>query len=261
MERLRSLIGPRYPVALAAFPYVDFHPSFPYSVFLGPGGAQYNAPQMYWRDIGTSVAAVYAHTYSFNRIYQRPIFPLGQLYSQPAAPTDRAIPRARPSLRRRRHLLVGLAVGERQGVERDVAADRHPPGRHCPTRRGRSSAAAPRGTSSSGPRSISSQPGTRSRSAASSSTAPPSRSPPSRPGTVSRPMARSGRTPGRRCCATSRCTSIGRWTAISPPTRSCAPRPPRSTHGGSPTVTLPVPLSASDPARRNEIPGSLGAGR
>jgi hypothetical protein len=31
--------------------------------------------------------------------------------------------------------------------------------------------------------------------------------------------------------------------------------------GGSATVTLPVPLSASDPARRNEIPGSLGAGR
>ena len=31
--------------------------------------------------------------------------------------------------------------------------------------------------------------------------------------------------------------------------------------GGSPTVTLPVPLSASDHARRNEIPGSLGAGR
>jgi Putative peptidoglycan binding domain len=83
IERLRSLIGSGYPVALAGFPYVDFHPSFPYSVFLGPGGAQYNAPQMYWKAIGTSVAAVYAHTYSFNRIYQRPIFPLGQLYSNP----------------------------------------------------------------------------------------------------------------------------------------------------------------------------------
>jgi hypothetical protein len=83
IERLRALIGSRYPVALAGFPYVDFHPSFPYSVFLGPGGAQYNAPQMYWRDIGTSVSAVYAHTYALNRIYQRPIFPLGQLYSDP----------------------------------------------------------------------------------------------------------------------------------------------------------------------------------
>jgi peptidoglycan hydrolase-like protein with peptidoglycan-binding domain len=31
--------------------------------------------------------------------------------------------------------------------------------------------------------------------------------------------------------------------------------------GGSPTVTLPPPLSASDPDRRDEIPGTLGAGR
>ena len=83
LQRLRSLIGARYPVALAGFPYIDFHPAFPYSVFLGPGGAQYNAPQMYWRAIGTSVSAVYAHTYAYNEIYQRPIFPLGQLYSNP----------------------------------------------------------------------------------------------------------------------------------------------------------------------------------
>ena len=32
IRRLRDLIGPRFPVALAGFPYVDFHPSFPYSV-------------------------------------------------------------------------------------------------------------------------------------------------------------------------------------------------------------------------------------
>ncbi len=83
VQRLRNLIGPRYPLALASFPYVDFHPGFPFSVFLGPGGAQYNAPQMYWRDIGTTVDAVFAHTYAYNRIYGRPIFPLGQVYSQP----------------------------------------------------------------------------------------------------------------------------------------------------------------------------------
>jgi hypothetical protein len=83
MQRLRSLIGPHYPVALAGFPYVDYHPSFPYSVFLGPGGAQYNTPQMYWKAIGTSVSAVYAHTYDWNEIYQRRIFPLGQLYDRP----------------------------------------------------------------------------------------------------------------------------------------------------------------------------------
>jgi peptidoglycan hydrolase-like protein with peptidoglycan-binding domain len=80
---LRKQIGSRFPVGLAGFPYVDFHPAFPYSVFLGPGGAQYNVPQMYWKDIGVSVDTVYAHTYLFNRPYERPISPLGQVYNHP----------------------------------------------------------------------------------------------------------------------------------------------------------------------------------
>jgi hypothetical protein len=80
IRRLRSLIGYGYPLTLAGFPYIDYHPSFPYSVFLGPGGAQSNAPQMYWRDIGVSVDSVFAHTYSYNTIYKRSIYPLGQLY-------------------------------------------------------------------------------------------------------------------------------------------------------------------------------------
>ena len=77
---LRAKIGPTYPLVLASFPYVSYHPSFPYSVFLGPGGAQFNAPQMYWKDIEVSVDTVYADTYIANRIYGRPIFPLGQTY-------------------------------------------------------------------------------------------------------------------------------------------------------------------------------------
>ncbi len=80
---LRKQIGARYPVALAGFPYVDFHPGFPYSVFLGPGGAQYDVPQMYWRDIGQSPAAVFAHTYAGNLPYGRAIDPLGQVYGNP----------------------------------------------------------------------------------------------------------------------------------------------------------------------------------
>jgi Putative peptidoglycan binding domain len=80
---LRQLVGANFPVALAGFPYVDYHPGFPYSVFLGPGGAQYNAPQMYWADIGVTVDDVFAHTYMFNRIYQRTIAPLGQVSGSP----------------------------------------------------------------------------------------------------------------------------------------------------------------------------------
>jgi hypothetical protein len=81
--QLRTLIGSNYPVALAGFPYIDYHPGFPYSVFLGPGGAQYNTPQMYWVDIGASVDGVYSHTYAYNRLYGRQIAPLGQVYNHP----------------------------------------------------------------------------------------------------------------------------------------------------------------------------------
>ena len=83
MSMLRSLIGGDYPLALTSFPYVDYHPALPYSVFLGPGGAQYNVPQLYWKAIGTTVDTGFTHTWVWNRIYQRPINPLGQAYSNP----------------------------------------------------------------------------------------------------------------------------------------------------------------------------------
>jgi hypothetical protein len=83
VRTLRAKIGAAFPVSLAAFPYVDYHPSFPYSVFLGPGGATFNQPQMYWKTIGTSVRAVFEHTYLYNRIYGHPIYPLGQTFESP----------------------------------------------------------------------------------------------------------------------------------------------------------------------------------
>ena len=83
IRELRHLVGPTFPVGLASFPYVDYHPSLPYSVFLEPGGAQYNVPQMYWPDIQTTVDDVYAHTYSFNIVYNHPIAPLGEVAGNP----------------------------------------------------------------------------------------------------------------------------------------------------------------------------------
>jgi hypothetical protein len=80
MQTLRAAIGPNYPVGLASFPYVDRHESLPYSVFLGPGGAQFNLPQIYWHEIGVSPDVAVAHTYHENRVYARPILPLGQTY-------------------------------------------------------------------------------------------------------------------------------------------------------------------------------------
>jgi hypothetical protein len=85
MSSLRGLVGPDFPIGLASFPYVDYHPALPFSVFLGPGGAQYNIPQLYWKDIGTTVDTGYTHTWVWNRIYQRPIDPLGQVYNKPKA--------------------------------------------------------------------------------------------------------------------------------------------------------------------------------
>lgn len=84
VRRLRGLIGEDFPLSLAGFPYVDYHPAFPYSVFLGPGGATFNQPQMYWKAIGTSVQGVFEHTYQYNRIWGHPIYPIGQTYEGPS---------------------------------------------------------------------------------------------------------------------------------------------------------------------------------
>lgn len=85
ITELRAKIGAAYPLGLASFPYVYDHTSFPYSVFLGPNGAQFDAPQMYWKTIGDSVDTAYANTYISNRVYGRPIFPLGQTYEGPSS--------------------------------------------------------------------------------------------------------------------------------------------------------------------------------
>jgi len=85
MSELRRLVGPDYPLGLTSFPYVDLHRSLPYSVFLGPGGAQFNLPQIYWRAIGDTVDAAFARTYAWNRLYGRPIRPLGQVWMNPPA--------------------------------------------------------------------------------------------------------------------------------------------------------------------------------
>jgi hypothetical protein len=83
IDKLRRKVGGSYPLALSSFPYVDYHPAFPYSVFLGPGGAQSNLPQLYWHAIGDPLAASVRHTYAFNRPYGRPQYPVGQTWQDP----------------------------------------------------------------------------------------------------------------------------------------------------------------------------------
>ena len=167
MSTLRSQIGADYPVGLASFPYVDYHPALPYSVFLGPGGAQYNVPQLYWKDIGTTVDQGYTHTWVWNRIYGRPIAPLGQVYNNPKAGQIRRFRALAMS-----HGFDGVSwwswqsAGKRQwkAVGSPVVACRSRPR----TRAIRSCASARRATSSPGRSSSSQAAGTRSRSTATS---------------------------------------------------------------------------------------------
>jgi hypothetical protein len=85
MKTLRAAVGPDFPIALSSFPYVDYHPQFPYSVFLAQGNAQANLPQMYWKAIGTTPDRNFQQTYATNQPYAKPIFPTGQLYEGPPA--------------------------------------------------------------------------------------------------------------------------------------------------------------------------------
>jgi len=98
---LRTAVGPSYPLGFTSFPYVDYHPRLPYSVFLGPGGAQANMPQVYWKAIGASVDAASAKTVANNRIYGTPMAPLGQSYDAPSA----------ADLRRFRAVWAGYGAG------------------------------------------------------------------------------------------------------------------------------------------------------
>ena len=97
---LRARVGPDYPLGLTSFPYVHLHPAFPYSVFLGPGGVDFNVPQMYWRAIGTTVDRVFSTTYRYNRVYGKPILPLGQVWQHPPA----------AEIRRFRHLAAAYGA-------------------------------------------------------------------------------------------------------------------------------------------------------
>ncbi len=86
VRTLRAQVGAKFPIGLAGQAEVAEHPSFPYSVFLGPGGFNVVLPLIYWLDFGQSVDGAYAQTMAANAIYGRPILPVGQLYDSPTSP-------------------------------------------------------------------------------------------------------------------------------------------------------------------------------
>ena len=153
IQGLRHLIGSRFPVALAGLPYVDYHPAFPYSVFLGPGGAKYNAPQMYWTDIGTSVDRVYAPHVRVQPDLRPDDLPARRHHQRRRPPRRSCASASSRRCTRPEHQLVGLAGGER----RRLRAISTPLIRPASQRDGAAACiarhAAPRATSSSGRRS------------------------------------------------------------------------------------------------------------
>jgi Putative peptidoglycan binding domain len=90
LETLRRGLGATFALGVAGWPYADYHPGYPLSVFLGPRGATANIPQVYWRTIGDSVDEAVAHTWRTNAPYGRSLYPLGQTSGRPpAAELDR----------------------------------------------------------------------------------------------------------------------------------------------------------------------------
>jgi len=85
IRKLRGKVGNRFPIALSTFPYGHYHPAFPYSVFLGPGAASDNMPQVYWDAIGDTVREAVGVTWLDNALYKRNIYPVGQTYDDPRA--------------------------------------------------------------------------------------------------------------------------------------------------------------------------------
>jgi len=93
-HELRSLTSSKWTIGLSTFPYLKYHASFPYRVFLRRGAATVNLPQMYWRDIGVSPAKIVRDTYKVNRNLGRPVYPIGQTWNSPGTGELRAFQQA-----------------------------------------------------------------------------------------------------------------------------------------------------------------------
>ena len=116
VRKLRSLIGQRFPLALAGFPYIDFHPAFPYSVFLGPGR----------RPIQRPADVLEGHRHDRRRRLrphlrlQPPVratdLPARAGLQQSSRPADPALPDGLTRVRGERRQLVGLAGSAAGGV-------------------------------------------------------------------------------------------------------------------------------------------------
>ena len=196
---LRAKIGATYPLGLASFPYVYDHPSFPYSVFLGPE----RRPVQRAADVLEGHRQLGRHRLR-EHLHRQP-------HLRPADLPARAD--LQPSLERR----TACASARRPSTTAPPASPsgtgrkpRRASGPRWPNRSRRSRASprtpatpnsnrATRATRCCGCRSTSRARSPRRRRPASSTRPPPPTSQRSRPPTGSPPAARPKRRPGRRC--------------------------------------------------------------
>ena len=196
---LRAKIGSAYPLGLASFPYVNYHPTFPYSVFLGPEGAQFNLPQMYWKDIGAvGRHRVRQHLHRQPRVRAPDLPPRAdlrrRLQLRPAA-----LPRGGRRLRRHGLLLLGLAGDPRLGLDHAGRAADAADQRHAQHQLPGTAPAAARATRCCGCRSTSRARSPPRKPPASSAARPWPTWRASRPATGSPPAGSWKPPPGRRC--------------------------------------------------------------
>ena len=85
IRALRARDRRRLPALARRLPLRRLPPGLPLLGLPRARRRPFNQPQMYWKAIGTSVRTVFEHTYLYNRLWGRPIYPIGQTYEDPGA--------------------------------------------------------------------------------------------------------------------------------------------------------------------------------
>jgi len=79
MQELRSNLGSGYPIALSAYRFPYYHPTFPFSAFLEY--CDFNMPQVYWQEAHNPVYQLEKSVHDFQTLEPfRPIIPTGAAY-------------------------------------------------------------------------------------------------------------------------------------------------------------------------------------
>ena len=85
IQDLRAAVGPNFPVSLASFPYIDYHPALPLLRLPRAGRRPVQPAAGLLEGDRHEPRHRAGPPYQWNTVYGRPIVPLGQLYNGPSA--------------------------------------------------------------------------------------------------------------------------------------------------------------------------------